>query len=87
MLNCCSDCRFSQNDVEIRRGISDSFPSPNMAFFRICDQRRPLVSAYRDYFKGVRWMVAESPGPEDFQCKKLQPGDPHICILEKTGGS
>lgn len=46
----------------------------------ICDQRRPLLNAYRDYFKDVRWMVAESPGPEDFQCKKPQPGDPHVCI-------
>lgn len=60
---------------------------PNIAF-RICDQRRSLLSAYREYFKDVRWMVAESPGPKDFYCKRLQrgdPGDPHICILEKTG--
>lgn len=49
----------------------------------ICDQRRSLLSAYREYFKDVRWMVAESPGPKDFYCKRLQrgdPGDPHICI-------
>ena len=29
-------------------------------------------------------MAAESPSPEDLQCKRLQrgdPGDPHMCIL------
>lgn len=56
-------------------------PSPSL---RICDERRSLLSAYREYFKDVRWMAAESLSPEDLQCKRLQrgdPGDPHICIL------
>lgn len=51
----------------------------------ICDQRRSLLSAYREHFKDVRWMVAESPGPEEFQCKKLQQGDPYLCISRLLG--